>query len=312
MEPMSLPDQTRGRGRTGGRQAGTRTLPVAALWTGAVVCAATVFAVYAFFVRTVLGQQLDEAPLTSAQRLHTAEAPAAVWLQTLPWFLIAGVLIGLAVLIALVRRRWAVLIAVGVTVAGATLSTQFLKYAVFSRPDLGVDTLTLNSLPSGHTTAGGAAAVALLLAVPRQWRPVFGIAGAAFTTLVAGSTLVSYWHRPADVVAALGVVGAWALAAAALTDPRSDPRARRRTGRGAGRAAIDRAVADQARVAGLGLLGVATVALCVAALLYTGVIPASLAGTGGNLWAGLLLEASAASAVFAGLTLAFGRRSVLS
>ncbi|WP_159440525.1 phosphatase PAP2 family protein [Tersicoccus phoenicis] len=308
---MSLPDQTRSRGRTGGgRQPGARTLPVAALWTGAVVCATAVFAVYAFFVRTVLGQQLDEAPLTSAQRLHTAEAPAAVWLQTLPWFLIAGVLIGLAVLIALVRRRWAVLIAVGVTVAGATLSTQFLKYAVFSRPDLGVDTLTLNSLPSGHTTAGGAAAVALLLAVPRRWRPVFGVAGAAFTTLVAGSTLVSYWHRPADVVAALGVVGAWALAAAALTDPRSDPRPRRRS-RGAGWAAMDRAVVDQARVAGLTLLGVATVAVCVAALLYTGVIPASLAGTGGNLWAGLLLEASAASAVFAGLTLAFGRRSVL-
>ncbi|MEJ1619730.1 phosphatase PAP2 family protein, partial [Escherichia coli] len=93
------------------------------------------------------------------------------------------------------------------------------------RPDLGLDTLTLNSLPSGHTTAAGAAAVALLIAVPREWRPVFGVAGAVFTTVVAASTLISYWHRPSDVVAALAVVGAWACAAAALTDSRA---ARRR------------------------------------------------------------------------------------
>ncbi|WP_188667413.1 phosphatase PAP2 family protein [Tersicoccus solisilvae] len=306
---MSLSELTRNRARTGGRRpSATPTLPVAALWTGAVVCAVAVFAVYAFFVRTVLGQQLDEAALTSAQRLHTADAPAAVWLQTLPWFLITGVLIALAVLIAAVRRRWAVLIAIVVTVAGAVLSTQLLKYAVFERPDLGLDTLTLNSLPSGHTTAAGAAAAALLLAVPREWRPVFGVAGAAFTALVAGSTLVSYWHRPADVVSAVAVVGAWTLAATALTDPRT---ARRRRRGGAGSAVRERAVAHQARIAGLVLLGVATVALCVSGLLYTGVIPDAIAGTGGNLWAGLLFETAAASAVFAGLTLALGRRSVL-
>ncbi|MEH0108438.1 phosphatase PAP2 family protein [Tersicoccus sp. MR15.9] len=304
---MSLSELTRSRGRAGSRRTAARPLPVAVLWTGAGLCAAAVFAVYAFFVRTVLGQQLDEAPLTSAQKLHTADDPIAVWLQTLPWFLIAGVLMAIAVVIAVVRRRWAVLIAVLVTIAGSTLTTQFLKYAVFERPDLGLDTLTLNSLPSGHTTAAAAAAAALLLAVPREWRPVFGVAGAAFTMSVAGSTLISYWHRPSDTVAAMAVVGAWTFAAAAFTDPR----ATRRRGRATGGAARNRAVAEQARLAGLVLFGIAVVALCVSGLLYTGVIPASIAGTGGNLWAGLLFETSAACALFAALTLVLGRRTVL-
>ena len=125
--------------------------------------------------------------------------------------------------VTIMRRRWA---AAGIAVAacvGANVATQVLKDLVPVRPDRGVETLELNSLPSGHTTMAASAAAAVFLMVSPRWRPLAGFLGGSFAVATGVSTLINQWHRPADVVAAFLVVAAFMLPAGWLiirTGPR--------------------------------------------------------------------------------------------
>src|SRR4029453_6272494 len=110
-------------------------------------------------------------------------------------------------------RRWT---AAGIAVAAciaANLATQVLKLFIPDRPDRGIETLELNSLPSGHTTLAASAAAAVFLVVSPRWRPLAGFLGGSFAVAAGVSTLINQWHRPADVVAAYCVVGMFVLLA---------------------------------------------------------------------------------------------------
>ena len=74
-------------------------------------------------------------------------------------------------------------------------------------------TLELNSLPSGHTTLAASAAAAVFLMSSPRWRPFVGFAGGTFAIASGASTLINQWHRPADVVAAFLLVGAFMIPA---------------------------------------------------------------------------------------------------
>lgn len=123
-----------------------------------------------------------------------------------------AVALGVAALIALIRRRWALAARAVVIVGGANLTTQVLKHYIIDRPHLDVDYATANSLPSGHTTAAMAAAAALIIVVPHRWRTATVWFGAIFTSLMGASVMVNGWHRLADVIAAILVVTLWMLA----------------------------------------------------------------------------------------------------
>ena len=115
--------------------------------------------------------------------------------------------VGLAVVVlaglALARGRGDRALTVVALVAGAQVVTQLLK-AGLVRPDSAEG----NSLPSGHVTLVASLGVALVLVVPRLLRPLAGLAALAVTGLAGVATIVAGWHRPSDVVAALGVVAA--------------------------------------------------------------------------------------------------------
>ena len=96
---------------------------------------------------------------------------------------------------------------------GANVATQILKDLVPVRPYRGVETLELNSLPSGHTTMAASAAAAVFLMVSPRWRPLAGFLGGSFAVATGVSTLINQWHRPADVVAAFLVVAVFMLPA---------------------------------------------------------------------------------------------------
>jgi hypothetical protein len=96
---------------------------------------------------------------------------------------------------------------------GANVATQILKDLLPIRPYRGVETLELNSLPSGHTTMAASAAAAVFLMVSPRWRPLAGYLGGTFAVATGVSTLINQWHRPADVVAAFLVVGTFMLPA---------------------------------------------------------------------------------------------------
>ncbi|MEO3934299.1 phosphatase PAP2 family protein [Micrococcaceae bacterium Sec7.4] len=174
---------------------------------------AALAATYYFFVRTTTGQFIDESALVEAVEIHGAAGKAANklldWLPALS-LLIASIVV---VVVTVLKRRWA---AAGIAVAacvGANVATQILKDIVPVRPYTGVETLELNSLPSGHTTLAASAAAAVFLMVSPRWRPLAGFLGGSFAVATGVSTLINQWHRPADVVAAFLVVAAFMLPA---------------------------------------------------------------------------------------------------
>ncbi|WP_354185790.1 phosphatase PAP2 family protein [Arthrobacter sp. UYCu712] len=188
-----------------------------------LACMAALAATYFFFVRTTTGQFIDESALVEAVEIHGTAGKAAN--KLLDWLPALSVLIATVVtlFITILRRRWA---AAGIAVAacvGANVATQILKDLVPVRPYRGIETLELNSLPSGHTTLAASAAAAVFLVVSPRWRPLAGFLGGTFAVATGLSTLINQWHRPADVVAAFLVVAVFMLPAGWLilrTGPR--------------------------------------------------------------------------------------------
>lgn len=124
----------------------------------------------------------------------------------------ASVVVAAVVLVvALVRRRPTLAgRALGIAL-GANATTQLLK-ALLERPDLGVSIALENSLPSGHVTFAASVSLALVVVAPEWFRTPAAWMGWLWTSLMGVTVMVSAWHRPADVLAAVAVAGTWALA----------------------------------------------------------------------------------------------------
>jgi hypothetical protein len=178
-----------------------------------LACIVGLVATYYYFVQTTTGQFIDESALAEAVDIHGPAGKAATqfldWLPTISLVMAAVVVL----FVTVIRRRWA---AAGIAVTaciGANIATQILKDVLPARPDRGVITLELNSLPSGHTTLAASAAAAVFLMSSPRWRPMAGFVGGTFAIASGVSTLINQWHRPADVVAAFLLVGAFMIPA---------------------------------------------------------------------------------------------------
>lgn len=175
--------------------------------------------VYWFSVRTVTGREFGDAALRGG--ILTQDPVSDTVELVLDLVSVASLTGALAVVatIALVRlARFTGLVAIGVMIA-ANASTWLLKEVVLPRPDLGLDEYapaTLNSLPSGHSTAVFSALAAVLVVLPHRLRLPVAAAGGVFAVLTAMATVSAGWHRPADSVAAFLLVGAWAAVAAGV------------------------------------------------------------------------------------------------
>lgn len=196
----------------------TRTAGLAAAAVLAVGGAFGAWACWRYFVDTQRGQLLDNTAFRG-----TEIGRSTLWTVTQPVLDVVSVsfvvvVVGIATILAIMRRRWVRIVQIAVLVGGANLTTQILKREVFDRPELSDAVGSAgNSLPSGHTTVAASVAAVLLIAVPAWLRPLTAIGGAAYTALTGVSTMVGGWHRPADVVAAIAVVVAWAGIATAVT-----------------------------------------------------------------------------------------------
>lgn len=210
---LSSPESASGLGSAFAPPSGN----AARAWSGvlAVLAAVAVHTVYLFFVTTVRGQQVEELVLNQSTHGHLIWSLGRPVLNVVS---VAFVALGLAVVVVIcfVRRRWALALQVAVLVGGANLTTQLLKDHIYSRPALLPGWIYSNSLPSGHTTVAASVSVALLIAVPRNFRPVAAVLGAGWTMITGVSTLAGRWHRPSDVIASVLVVMVWALAVCAF------------------------------------------------------------------------------------------------
>lgn len=168
--------------------------------------------IYILFVRTTVGQLVGEGALREAE-LHETGISSGLqdFLDLLP--LISAVIAAAVILfVTLARRRWSAAAVAVAAAIGANLTTQVLK-EVLQRPELGVQTLDSNSLPSGHATLAASSAAAVFLVVAPRWRPAAAAIGGSYAVIAGAATLINLWHRPADVMAAFLVVGAWTAVA---------------------------------------------------------------------------------------------------
>lgn len=173
-----------------------------------VVCSVALFLLARFAVGTAPGQRLDAAAMDSVDGSSTTMVTLLGGLGSIS---IGTAALGLAlcVTLAVLRRRYAHALGAIALVAGANVTTQVLKYWALDRPDLGVGFVIPNSLPSGHTTVVASLVLAALLVAPRAFRAVVAVAGAAATVIAGAGTVVTDWHRPSDVLAALLVALIW-------------------------------------------------------------------------------------------------------
>ncbi len=207
MGPMTAQMDARGR--------------VALRWAAvtAVAYAVAFVLVYYLSVRTVRGRLVDEASLRGA---ISSGASVQDTVEAILDIVSVGSLLGaiaVVAVIALLRLdRVRGLAAIAVLVS-ANAATWLLKEHLIARPDLGLDEVapaTLNSLPSGHTTAAFSAVAALLVVLPTAVRVPAALVGGGFAVVTALATMFAGWHRSADAMTAFLVVGICTMAAIAL------------------------------------------------------------------------------------------------
>ena len=176
-------------------------------------------------LRTSRGLRLDR------QAMDAVSSPALTLHRLyggLAWVSIGSVALSLVACmsLAVVRRRFDLALGALVVIGGANLTTQVLKYDLFTRLDLSQG---LNSLPSGHTTVALSIALTAVIVAPSHWRSTVAIGVSATATLVGVALVLGRYHRPSDVIAATFVCLLWAalgLLAAALVRHRPVPSAR--------------------------------------------------------------------------------------
>lgn len=179
------------------RRSGSRGRVTAVL--AIVAGIATVIGAYVLAVLDPAGREIDDAVLETATGVGLrGEGLGVLELVGVPTVAVAVIVLAG---VALARGRGDRAIGVVALVLGAQVVTQVLK-AGLVRPD----SLQDNSLPSGHVTLVASLGLALVLVVPRVLRPLAALAAVAVTGIAGVATMVAGWHRPSDVLAAVGVV----------------------------------------------------------------------------------------------------------
>jgi membrane-associated phospholipid phosphatase len=200
---------------------------------GAVLCAAALVAGWALTFHVAAGRWLDSSVLegfTALNRPSTRGLADGVAHLVDP---VSFVLLGAAlVVIALVRGRPRLAAAVVVVLAGASVTTQFLKPALADPRIAGWLGQQIHpaSWPSGHATAAMSLALCAVLVAPPRVRPLAAAAGGAFAVAVSFAVLVIAWHYPSDVLGGFLVAALWTLLAVAALRA-ADARWPARTGR---------------------------------------------------------------------------------
>src|SRR4029077_5995665 len=184
----------------------------------AVAAAAMVAVVYILAVRTGGGQRLDATALQGRRATDPRSVHAAARLLTTIDVASLALIGGAIVIVALVRGHQRLAVGAGTLIAGSVLTSELLKHAVLTRPELGItDALgTKATYPSGHTTVAMSLGIAAMLVAPRRWRVAVGLVGAAYASAIGIAVVATANHRPSDPIGAAFVVTAWTAAIAAL------------------------------------------------------------------------------------------------
>jgi membrane-associated phospholipid phosphatase len=165
----------------------------------------------AFFRNADLTTYLGFMDLHRHGAVHTATT-LFVWLCDPQRYVVWAPIV---IVIALLRGRPRVAVAVGAILLGANVTTEVLKHALVQPRSAGLAggwfPLPGTLWPSGHSTAAMAVVLCLMIASPGRLRPLIAALGAAFAVAVGYSLVAKGTHLPADVFGGYLVAATWAL-----------------------------------------------------------------------------------------------------
>ncbi|MEE1324978.1 MAG: hypothetical protein U0K19_05305 [Bifidobacteriaceae bacterium] len=173
-------------------------------------------------VCTMEGQEFDNLVWSKFRptfETHIAWLSPLVIFCTTPVYVVGTICVVtvIGVLIALIRRRWVLVLQQAILGIVAGVSAYLLKHFL-PRPVYGRTVFNpANTSPSGHSTAIFTACIILLLAVGLSWRWVALFISFVLTSIVGVSLVIGRWHRPSDVVVAFFMVTGMALIDLAFT-----------------------------------------------------------------------------------------------
>ncbi|MBT1174204.1 phosphatase PAP2 family protein [Bifidobacterium sp. LC6] len=177
-----------------------------------VLMIAGAFGIWWLCVHTENGQSYDEIVWKQLPDNLPGWASGVMGAVAQSWLVItvSCVLGAMGIITALIRRRWWLAGQLVVFAAVCLAATQ-LK-GLLPRPFIiQTESPVTNSAPSGHTMLAAAAAVVLIIAVPRAARALAAVVGGMWTVLVGVSVMVGQWHRTSDVLMSILLVAGLAL-----------------------------------------------------------------------------------------------------
>lgn len=183
--------------------------PARVLLTVGAPAAVLLAVLYLRLVRTEPGQVLDERLFGKLVDLGPQAHLVAPLLRAGVPVLLAGSAAALMLQALTEKRRRAVVGSVLLVACSAPISI-VLRDVVFHRPALGVSGYSQNTLPSTHVTLTLALCAAVLVLWPphtERWATGILVASVVVAALASAmGSVVSYAHRPGDVVASFLVV----------------------------------------------------------------------------------------------------------
>ncbi|WP_460571786.1 phosphatase PAP2 family protein [Humibacter soli] len=185
----------------------TATVRTRGFVVAAIVLAAAFVVTYLFFVRTYVGQIVDERAFNGAADQHALIVRlSGAFLGNVAYVAIGGGLILTLLIGGITRRPKHIVVALASAVVALGFA-ELSKYVFLSRAQTGATDVFNNSFPSGHATVAAAAGLAVFLVSTPRWRPLAAVLGGGFAVLTGIMAVINQWHRPSDVVAGFMLVG---------------------------------------------------------------------------------------------------------
>ncbi len=187
----------------------------------AVGCVAAMGLLYGFALLTAVGRHIDRSALFAEAADDLGIARESGRLLASISVASIGVVVVLAVVVALLRERPRAAVAAILLVAGANVTAQIMKPALSDADPFGGESARRDvgeflggAFPSGHATAALSLGLALVLVSPAALRRIAATIAVAYGVGVGIATVAMGWHFPSDVIGAYLMTIAWAAIAA--------------------------------------------------------------------------------------------------
>lgn len=195
-----------------------RRMALLLLATGSLLAMALL---YAFALLTDVGRHLDRSALFAEAAEDLGIARESGRLLASISVASIGIVVVLAMLVAILRDRPRSALAALMLVLGANITAQVLKPLLSETDPFGGETarrevgeFLAGAFPSGHATAALSLGLALVLVSPSALRRVAATLAVAYGVGVGIAAVAMGWHFPSDVIGAFLMTIAWGAVAA--------------------------------------------------------------------------------------------------